>query len=381
MDVKNVYYSREEIDRALDELAKSCKVPNVLLLGRMASGKSSVADYVFGGTGAARPTETEGIFMRTDGGDVRLFDSTGGVSDRGRWESLVVDGFLVPRASLPPEQSVHAVWFCSDGGPSDDDVRFVSRIRGAGFPAALLLTKIDLRPRDEVDALVSGILRLLPDVPVFRLSVRDREVPGLRKSTQWDELISWTHGVIPQVCKERFTAALREGLDLKRRQARIAVAAATSAAAAVGASPIPFSDAAILVPVQTAMVTSILTIYGVEMSKGAISGFVGSTTISALGRSVAGNLAKLIPAVGTVVGAVINAGVAASFTGALGEALTELLYADAKAVVSGKKDALTVEEIFAGGILMDAVKQFMRMKKKPAVESRELATERRPEFL
>ena len=104
---------------------------------------------------------------------------------------------------------------------------------------------------------------------------------------------------------------------------------ASVAAAATAASPIPFSDAALLIPIQTTMITGLYKANGANISRGVVDGALKATMISSLGKSLAGNLLKLIPGVGTFVGGTLNAGVSVAFTEALGFAVvSELRGAD-----------------------------------------------------
>jgi uncharacterized protein (DUF697 family) len=68
---------------------------------------------------------------------------------------------------------------------------------------------------------------------------------------------------------------------------------------ATAASPIPFSDAALLVPIQIGMLTSITLIFGVPVSTAFVSTLVGSTITGAgatvAGRAIVANLLKFIP--------------------------------------------------------------------------------------
>ena len=66
------------------------------------------------------------------------------------------------------------------------------------------------------------------------------------------------------------------------------------------------------------MITAIYKAYDQEISEGFISGAVKSTMVSTIGKSIAGNLLKMIPGIGTVAGGAINAGVAVAFTEAIG---------------------------------------------------------------
>ncbi len=103
-----------------------------------------------------------------------------------------------------------------------------------------------------------------------------------------------------------------------RSSAQAAIHTASVAAATVSASPIPFSDAALLVPIQTTMITAIYKAYGREISEGIIKGAVTATTASAFAKSLIGNVIKMVPILGTAAGSVLNAGVAVGFTEAIG---------------------------------------------------------------
>ena len=106
-----------------------------------------------------------------------------------------------------------------------------------------------------------------------------------------------------------------------------------AAAATTAASPIPFSDAALLIPIQTTMITSLYKANGANISQGVVEGAFKAKLISGLGKSLAknlkGNLLKFIPGVGTIAGGTINATVSVAFTEALGiEVVRKLRGAD-----------------------------------------------------
>ena len=94
------------------------------------------------------------------------------------------------------------------------------------------------------------------------------------------------------------------------------------AAAAIGASPIPCSDAVLLTGVQTKMMYDIMKAYGINVGIGSvIEEILRAKVVSMLGKAVAGNILKCIPGVGSIVGGAVNAGVASSITYALGKGL------------------------------------------------------------
>lgn len=73
------------------------------------------------------------------------------------------------------------------------------------------------------------------------------------------------------------------------------------------------------------MASDIFSIHGINAGVGTLlKNVIGSRLISMLGKTLAGNLLKLIPGVGSVVGGAINGSVAASITYSLGYALNQL---------------------------------------------------------
>jgi len=142
-------------------------------------------------------------------------------------------------------------------------------------------------------------------------------------------LVELTMEVVPEGQKNAFAAAQKVSLELKKSRSQMAVASAVTLAIATAASPIPFSDAAILVPIQIGMLTSITLIFGVPVSTGFLSTLVASTITGAgatiSGRAIVANLLKFIPGGGTFVGIAIAAPTAALLTTAFGEAYIAVL--------------------------------------------------------
>lgn len=110
-----------------------------------------------------------------------------------------------------------------------------------------------------------------------------------------------------------------------RKKCYSTIHAATLTAAIIGCSPIPFSDAFLLVPVQLTMMSRLHKTFGQSWSENLGSALSKELVVVGLGRSVVGNLLKMIPAVGTVAGAAINGTVASAITGTLGWVTVKML--------------------------------------------------------
>ena len=112
--------------------------------------------------------------------------------------------------------------------------------------------------------------------------------------------------------------------DVKKKSHQTIHFAALSAAI-IGFSPIPFSDAFLLVPVQLTMMSRLHKIFGQSWSESLGKSLTKELVVVSLGKSAVGNILKVIPVVGTVTGGMVNASVAVAITEALGWVTVKML--------------------------------------------------------
>ena len=359
-------YSQEAVNTEIEKIWKEKKTPNVLICGQTGAGKSSVVNFLFEddvaeiGNKGEPCTKDIKLFPGTA---VNIYDSEGyeiGGDKQSHYQSMIFNDFL-----LKPENQkiggVHLIWYTiSAAGKrySETDIALIKTIAREKYHLCILLTKIDELTEEQLDKIYNDLKKELPNVKIFKLSnIRDEEV---QKFCDWDKLEEWSRNALPDVYRDRFVSGLRSGLSEKRKQADVAILAATAAAGAVGASPIPFSDAALLVPIQTGMILHILALYGIKLAAGTITSLIGTLGVSSLGKSAAGSIIKLIPGVGTIVGAVINASIASTITGAIGKALSEICHKQCKDMLDGKKITFDLEKILSSQSFLTSVKQIMQ---------------------
>lgn len=145
------------------------------------------------------------------------------------------------------------------------------------------------------------------------------------------ELVELTMTLVPEGQRRAFVAAQKVDIELKKRHARMIVAGAAASAAGIGATPIPFADAALIVPIQIGMIAGISATFGLPLSEAFLSSLVASTVTGTAatitGRAIVTSLFKLVPGVGTLIGSAISATTAAAVTTAFGEAYIRSLEA------------------------------------------------------
>jgi uncharacterized protein (DUF697 family) len=129
-------------------------------------------------------------------------------------------------------------------------------------------------------------------------------------------------------------------LNSKRVLAHGIVGTLTASAAVVGAVPIPFADALLLVPIETAMVTSLAKVYGINKGEGSkqfINAAIQTGTVGAAAKLAISAL-KAVPGV-NLAAATLNAVIAGCIAAALGEGT---IYAFEQ-VYLGKKSVADVD--------------------------------------
>jgi uncharacterized protein (DUF697 family) len=184
-----------------------------------------------------------------------------------------------------------------DGVVHPDAVEFARYIESLGMP---------IRAGGRV-MLTNALADTFSASPVF----------GLR------ELLDATYLVVPEAVEAALTAAQVVDIDRKKARAATIVNQAVAVAAGIGATPIPFADAALLIPNQVTMIARITAAYGLPPSRSRAMAAAGSVALTGgatmAGRYAVTTLLKFVPG-GMVVGSAISATVAGALTKAVGVA-------------------------------------------------------------
>lgn len=119
-------------------------------------------------------------------------------------------------------------------------------------------------------------------------------------------------------------------------KAENAVAVAVASTAVTGFVPIPFADAPLLIAQQVGLMASICAIYKIDIEKDGLkmlaTAAIGAGGAAVVGKTLATNLLKMIPGIGTAAGGVVSGGTAGVVTLAMGKAFIEVC----KMVKAGK---------------------------------------------
>ena len=341
---------------------------NLAVFGKTGVGKSTLVNAIFGeavaATGIGRPvTQGSHLYVHRTG-KLGIYDTQG--LEVGRDTDQIVaelERFIEHSRLMPFPEQVHLAWYCvraTDRRFEQTEGVFIRKLaEDLGLPVVLVLTQVPGR-RD-----ATGQLFVAPDVVELAEQIAQLELPvhegrpvlvnavadpftGVEQHGLLD-LLDATFRLAPSEATDALVAAQKIDPARKAAAAEKAVRAASAAAAAAGFTPIPFADAAVLVPIQIGMMARIATIYDIPMQRATVASLAATTVTTQAGRAAATGLLKLVPGVGTIVGGAITGGVAGTITLAVGEAWHRVCIGMAEGgfqTVSGTLDSSLIQKVF-----------------------------------
>lgn len=338
----------EMAQRIVDLVQKESKCLeklNVMLLGKTGVGKSTLINNMFSQklaeTGIGKPVTSKIRKIEKQGFPLAIYDTPGLELDGDNAiDSLleeIIDTIKTGVKSEDISKAVHCIWYCIstpshrfEQAEIDFLKKFLNKAELFHVPVIVVLTqsytKRDARMlKCEIEKENLAIVNVVPVLAEDYDIDEDYTV----RAYGLDKLSEIMINIIPEAVQKTFVAIQCASLELKKERAQAVVTASAVTAAATGAIPIPFSDAALLIPEQIAMLAGITIVFGVSVEKASlaavISGTIGIAGTTALGKTVVSGLLKCIPGFGSVVGAVISGAAAAALTAALGEAYILIL--------------------------------------------------------
>ena len=334
---------------AINERLKNLNKLNIIVVGKSGVGKSTLINSLFRGnfakTGLGRPVTDEIRKIEKKDYPMAIYDTPGFELSKGQQNKvkdeiieLINKGFV----SKDVNDAIHCIWYCINVGGNrtfdETEIAWLKELTESNkitqVPIIVVLTQSCPKSKaQEMKTLVEKEnLDIVKVVPVLAQDM-DFDEEYVAKAYGLDRLIDVMSESLPDELQDTLQNVQKASLESKKNHSQAAVVTAVAAAFGEGFAPIPFSDAAVLIPTQVAMIASITTIFGMEVNKSLLTGFVSSTLGTAgatvLGKTIVSNLIKLIPGVGTVVGGLISGSTASLLTTALGEAyiiLMEMIY-------------------------------------------------------
>lgn len=332
---------------------------NILVLGTSGAGKSTLINAVIGkevaAVGTGKHTTEQMHSYESDELNFRLIDSRG--FEYSFWNTRKSVSHMKSwfKKGLKNEKPrIHMLWFCVDATTKRFTKQTIQTMEAVkkewkDVPIIVVLTKSFFVAEDEDNIqMVKDTFRKFAKktgepvaiLPVLAVSPKGEAI----QERGIEELVEITVANIDRAVQISDSAVRRYELKCKRLKAQGLTLSAATSAAVVGAVPINIPDAAILTPLETALITGIARIYHLDQNddymKKIITRIIKAGAVSMAAKTALNQL-KMIPGIANIAADVLNAIVAGTIVLGIGEASSLVM----EKVYTGDIDAESLDWI------------------------------------
>jgi len=346
---------KELLEKTEQEVQKMPPV-NILVSGKTGVGKSTLINNVFreklADTGIGKPVTKHLRRITKQGVPIVLYDTRGLELEPTVQATVKKEMFNLVEENKNSEEDIHVAYYCINANSNRIEQSEIDLINELSekLPVILVLTQSIGKPSEEFQAYLENLN--LSVVAIQRVMAEPYDIDEELSIPEFGlkELIHKTLELIPEEAHEAFTNAQIADINSKAKSARRWAVRYIAATFGVGFSPVPFSDASVLVPMQVTLLAHITAIFGISLDKSSIVSIIaavgGTGSATFVGKTVVANAFKFIPGIGTIVGGAISGGTAAALTSALAMSYIEVLTVLAKNDKDGKEiNAQAIKEL------------------------------------
>ncbi|PRR82385.1 YcjF family protein [Clostridium vincentii] len=370
--MENHNFVNELFNKIIEEEKKIIPA-NIMLIGKTGVGKSTLINNIFreslAETGIGRPVTQYLKKITKEGIPINLYDSRGLELDQEIQKKVRNDinaeiDRIHNSRDINTENLIHVVWYCINAASNrieDFEIEWIKEL-AQKIPVVIVLTQSFSDNSKELEKYIDnlnldirGIQRVLAE-PIKFGSV---ELPEFGLV----ELVEKTYQILPQGIRRAFNNAQKVDIKRKVDEATKWALGYITTSFGVGFSPIPFSDATILVPEQVGMLAHITTIFGLKIDKNLLlaisTGVGGIAGATFAGRTVVANLIKFLPGAGTIIGGLISGVTASLLTTSLAFSYIEVM----KKVVTNQYEGKVTRNEEISEMMYNELKKHFNTKK------------------
>lgn len=346
--VKNMDWSLagELTKKTQEEIEKIEKV-HILVVGKTGVGKSTLINSIFreklAETGIGQPITKHLRKIEKEGVPMVLYDTRGLELDAETQKQVTNEIDQTLDDMSQKDQQMHVTYYCINANAArieEMEIRLITYL-ASKMPVIIVLTQSIGEEALKFEQYL--VNENLPVQAIIRLMAKDYKITDdfILPAFGLKELVERTFGLLPHHVHTAFNNAQQIDIERKGRAARRWARRYIVTTFGVGFTPIPFSDATVLVPMQIGMMAHITAIFGISMdqatSLGILGAIGGTGSATYVGRLIVSNIVKFIPGVGSITGGMISGTTASIVTTALAMSYIEVLTFIATAEAKGER--------------------------------------------
>ena len=335
-----------KFEEGFKKCRENIKKPSILVVGGTGVGKSTLVNLLLkkevAVEGSGKPVNYYSNEL------INIYDSEGyeiGSENQERINNLIFN--FIDEKSLQVETSINVILYCISGPSAritDTDINFMNNLKQKNIPFALVVTQIDVATEEQCDNIKNIALENIKDLEIFESyneALVDEPIP-VEKGL--DELNTWVVDVLPDSLRFAYLSVSNRNLEQKFSEGTTIIYQHIAISFTTGFSPIPISDAPILFANQMGMIARLASLWDLGSIQTVITSGLLEPVLSTIGKTIAGNIIKMIPGIGTLVGGTINGAVGAALTYGLGQAINVTCKKICEAQLEGKD--ISIPEFF-----------------------------------
>lgn len=314
------------VNEQLEEQLKQRGVVNIIIAGKTGVGKSTLINSLFQGdiaaTGQGKPVTQETRQYTKKDIPVSIYDTKGLETEKCKETLQSLETIVKEKNSnRDPKEHIHLALVCileDSARVEDGEIKAVDMLNNF-MPVIAVITKAisDNGFKEQVQDLLPNARNVVR----VRSKAIELEDGHVLPAMGLEKLIDIMMEVVPEGQLKALAAAQKVSIKKKVDQSKIVIAAAATTAAATGATPIPFSDVALLAPIEIGMLAGISVCFGLKVSDALLSTLLSSITgvsIATLSGKAFVTWALKATGVGYILGAAISGLTATTLTTTMG---------------------------------------------------------------
>lgn len=311
----------QEMYNSAKEQGKLDKL-NILIIGGTGVGKSTLINTAFGKE-VAKTVDGAPVTQKIEKYEKEglcIYDSKGlEKNDPSIIEDLKI--LLDEQKQKKVSEQIHMAWFCiceATRRVEPLEKELYNLLKQYNFPTIVAITKAMQNVNDKgekFDEIVKNELKATEVIRIRAIETKLDDEENILKPMGVKDLLNKSYNLLPEAQQNALARKQIYDRDMKKKQCKKDATSKlnyySATAGAVATTPIPFSDIALILPTQIAMIVHISSIYNLDFDKEsakkvtlALVGVCGAGFGIRLGVGAA---LKLMPGLGSLAGGAINA--------------------------------------------------------------------------